>query len=390
METTTEYAREYEEKPLRVPESSPKKPELHVTKPDVAPFDATTTQRVDFRAWTNATPAQSYKTTRVYAPPREKFNATSTFQADFLVNGGVVPRESYRPNRVAFKSDAPFDATTTNQVDYRPFSTGTPVRPRPKSHMIVARQKFDSTTTNRVDYVAHTGIERPKCVKPVMEMTTSQTRAPFDGQTIHSVSYVPWKASTQPGYGPKFDYVPPKQKFDHMTTTQVEYVAHEFAKRSPKVIERASDGPSAPFMGTTTHRSDFLAWQAKPRERMRQDFVYKPPDVPFAAQSTFQAHFQGKAVEQPTISAKPVATRASYDGAPFEGTTMYRDAFTKKDVGPCPAASLRERYTPPVHDPFVYSHQAANGHKFFMPLNAYEKTQQRLSKSMPEMGSVCV
>ena len=322
---------------------------------------------------------ENLKQVRIYTPPKEKFETLSTFQSDYRANGLVIPREMVKPIQSTIKSEAPFDDTTTNRVDYKAPPSAPRILVKKSQPFIIKHDKFDGTTTNRQDFVPHMGIERPKCAKPAFEHVKSTE--PFKGETTHSVSYIPWELQPRFEY-PRQEYQPSPEKFSHMSTNQSDYRDYGRVERAlPRTVEIVSH-EHQPFTGDTTHRLDYQAWAVKARDRLVQrQNEYKPLQGTFEGQSTFQAHFQGKPAA-PAKSAKPLAPKFLIPGQ-FNGQTIYRETYTPKDMSPCPAALLRDIYTPPVKDCYVYSHQAPTGHKFYQPLVEYNNN--RLSKSMPEM-----
>lgn len=375
----TEYMREYPEKKRPALQSPVHRWDAsRTTQNESAPFQASTTQREDFKAWAiQAVPRETLKKVNIYIPPKEKFEMLSTFQSDYRANGPVIPCEMVKPIHSSIKSEAPFDDTTTNRVDYKKPPPAPRTLVKKYQPVVVKRDKFDATTTNRQDFVPHMGIERPKCTKPALEQVKSTE--PFKGETTHSVSYIPWEL--QPRFEhPKQEYQPSPEKFDHISTNQSDYRDYGRVERVlPRPIENFSN-EHQPFTADTTHRLDYQAWAVKARDRLAQrQNEYKPIQSPFEGQSTFQAHFQGKPAA-PAKSAKPLEPKLT--SGQFNGQTIYRETYTPKDMTPCPAAFLRDVYTPPVKDQYVYSHQARTGHKFYQPLTEYNT---RLSKSMPEM-----
>lgn len=306
----------------------------------------------------------------------------STFQSDYKADGPFVPCEMVKPIQAVVRSEAPFDDTTTNRVDYKVPPMGARFIVKKAQPFVGKREKFDAITTNRRDFVSHRGIKRPKCAKPSLEIVKS--REPFSGQTTHNTSYVSWELQPRFEY-PHQEYQPSPEKFDHVSTNQSDYRDYGRVERVvPQAMQSVSHEPP-PFTGVTTHRLDYQAWGMKPRDKVvRQGNAYKPQQGVFEGESTFQAHFRGKSAA-PAKSAKPLETRLASSGQ-FDGRTIYRDTYTQKDLYPCPASLLRDAYTPPVKDRFVFSHQSGTGHKFYLSLADYKK--DRLSKSMPEMTQV--
>ena len=322
----------------------------------------------------------NFKQFRAYTPPKEKFEAQSTFQHDFKADSSFSPREMMKPIHAVIMSSAPFDDTTTNRVDYKAPAMGPRVLVKRTQPYIGTREKFNAITTNRKDFVSHTGIERPKCAKPALEIVKSSE--PFTSNTTHNMSYIPWQLQPRFEY-PRQEYYPSPEKFDHISTNQSDYQDFGQVERAvPRTREPPSHEPP-PFSGVTTQRLDYQPWAVQLRDRLvKQENAYKPLQGPFEGQSTFQAHFQAK-YAPPAVSAKPRETRIE-SSSQFDGSTIYRNTYTYKETSPCPASLLRDSYTPPVKDRYVFSHQTGTGHKFYEPPT---DKKQRLSKSMPEMTS---
>ncbi len=73
-------------------------------KDQVAPFEALTTQGMDFKAWTDVKRPPLINREKKYEPPVEKFDATSTFQAHY--RGEFAPRASLVKPPVASRVDS--------------------------------------------------------------------------------------------------------------------------------------------------------------------------------------------------------------------------------------------------------------------------------------------
>ncbi len=86
------------------------------------------------------------------------------------------------------------------------------------------------------------------------------------------------------------------------------------------------------------------------------------PEAAFEGLPTYQSDYTGRsgAVRQ---SMRPVERGVGSD-APFDGSTMYRTEFIRKEVEPCPALLLETNRTK-----FAFRETDNSGHKW------YEKTQ---------------
>ena len=84
--------------------------------------------------------------------------------------------------------------------------------------------KCSYETTNRIDFQGRDGTAaRPKSCKPVQEYEAAS--APFVGTTTSQQDFPAWKVQTAPFKKPKEAYVAPAQRFEAVTSNQLDYRA---------------------------------------------------------------------------------------------------------------------------------------------------------------------
>ncbi|XP_008120918.2 stabilizer of axonemal microtubules 2 [Anolis carolinensis] len=310
------------------------------------------TYRDDYRAW-DVQKVELHKAPNTYHPPMEKFGNTTTFQDAFFPKE-ISIQKSFKPGLTIRLSDQPFNAMSSHRSDYVPH----PLEPRfkiPRDEYKPHSQPFDNTTTHRCDFRGLVG-EVPKSCKPDQQVAP---KGQFEGLSEFRERFQPWPVSLPEVHKAK-EYIPPTGSMDLNTTSHLDYVHHDV---SPIVLMKPlqrSTRNTAPFMGTTTMRDAFQAWEACRPEAIKKVDALKPSGK-FDGRTTFRDHYVPHNVP-PVLSCRPPRMPLS-SSVPFEDQSMYRTEYTPKKQEICPAA-----YASPLGYEFVNSD--SGGHKFFRRMSS--------------------
>ena len=368
IDSTSEYKNQYQGK-WAVPAKMMRPPQS--TKDTREHFDHKSTHSTEFVAY-SLPPREIYGNKQVYERPTEQFDAQSTVRMDFVNFGKVEPTKSLKPPQVAKLSTESLDDTTSYKLSY-----ASPPMPekyqRPKEVYKPSEGEFVDTSTFQRDFHAHLGAKVAESMKPPQKAIASNT--PFDGTTVSRLSYRAWQLPARHSRPPTV-YSPPKERFAIESRFRADFPNYGWIKptRSMKPsLRKKSEEQVAPFQSLTTQRADYTAWKDVEQPMLlSREKKYEPPNERFDAISTFQAHYKGELTPRAT-SAKPPNTPYSRSCA-VEGTTMYRDSYSRVGYKPCPALLLAE--ITPQSSEYTFSHKhPSTGHLYFSSMKDIDQTK---------------
>lgn len=139
-------------------------------------------------------------------------------------------------------------------------------------------------------------------------------------------------------------YHPPTEKFGNATTSQDAFIPRELALRKIIKPADATTASDQPFVGDTSHRSDYVPHQLEPKWKKSKE-AYRPSSQPFENVTTHQTDFRGLPGNLPK-SFKPEPTKIETK-SDFEGITEFRDRFQPWAVS-LPELRKAKGYAPPT------------------------------------------
>ncbi|XP_010203393.2 stabilizer of axonemal microtubules 1 [Colius striatus] len=348
MDLTSTYKKDYNAYPIsQVPPCF-----LCVTRhiPNVK-MDTRTTYEDDYVLW-NEPKLQPIRPNDRFQPSEEKFDHRTTVQADYLFKGPVAT-QSCKPLNLVQKTKAPFDNVTNYRVHYVPLPL--------KEHHVHKYQKykankvpFDGLTTHKVSYKGLAG--RPaKLAKPYQLERCHDL--PFLSTTEFQEKYQAWPQP--PIFPQKPDvYVPPLEKMDLCTTTQMHY---KYSNGKPAKICRVFPQikkSTVCFNGSSTMKDDYKPWLCKRRKPIihapKMTFPAKPVDY----LTTFKAHYVPHPLKV-TKRYKPVWSGPKHPTL-LDAKTTYATSYTPKCITRC----LASYEVPPG---YVFEETDAEGHNIYIP-----------------------
>ena len=140
------------------------------TRDQVAPFEALTTQSMDFKAWTDIERPLPIRRGKKYNPPSGKFDAMSTFQAHY--KGEFIPRApSAKPFQVANPHASKMESSTVYRDS---FSAQSGYRPCPAVYL-----SDGNKSPSKYVYSHHDSTSGHKFFSPVHDMERQRYTSPI-------------------------------------------------------------------------------------------------------------------------------------------------------------------------------------------------------------------
>lgn len=282
----------------------------------------------------------------------------STFTHDYRRHN-APPRRSWKPPESIQFSSAPFDAGTGYSENYvrHPIQNH---EQKERNHYVPPCMPFDGITTFGRDYTKKE-IKKTESCKPAAEVFHSDD--PIDDATTFKNDFRRWPGERISAHQQE-QYTKPEVEMDCNTTYRLQYMPHSVQKEATLKTGEGKVITSGEFQGLTTYRNDYQLWETQ-RDLLRQRDEWVPNNTQFEGISTFKAHYIPHCVA-PAKSMKP----DTYDwmsNMPFEGTSMYRTDYVKKEPDNCPAAIIDTSQSK-----YVYVETDCHGHKQYVP--AYKET----------------
>uniref|UniRef100_A0A8B9SB17 Stabilizer of axonemal microtubules 1 n=1 Tax=Apteryx owenii TaxID=8824 RepID=A0A8B9SB17_APTOW len=288
-----------------------------------------------------------------YHPSEEKFDYRTSVQDDYLYREPVATK-SCKPVNLAQKSKDPFETITNYKVDYVLHPLEKPYVHKYEKYK-ASEVPFDGLTTHKISYKGLAGqpakLAKPYQAKPHHDL-------PFSSTTEFQEKYQTWPLPPLFTIKPAV-YVPPVEKMDLHTTTQLHYTHPngQPARMCRSLVQFKKS--TEPFTSSSTVKEDYKPWQCK-----RTKPIIPAPDLTCPAEptdysTTFQTHYTPHPLSI-TKSCKP-RWPGLRPWTPLEAKTTYTTSYTPKGTARC-LASYKE---PPG---FVFKGTDEIGHKFFLPV----------------------
>ncbi|NXK54720.1 SAXO1 protein, partial [Chauna torquata] len=324
-----------------------------------AKMDTKSTYEDDYVLWSEPK-TELIRPDNGYHPSGARFDHKTVVQDDYLYRGPVAT-QSCKPLNLNQKNKEPFENMTNYRVNYVPHPLEKCYIHQYKKYKL-SEVPFDDLTTHKVSYKG-LAAKPAKLAKPYQAKLLHDF--PFSSTTEFQERYQAWP---QPPILTKkpVEYVPPVEKMDLHTTTQLHY-KHLNGKpakmcQSLAQLKRSTE----PFNTSSTMKEDYKPWvyqKVKP--------IIHAPDLTFPAKpmdclSTFQTHYL----------PHPLTTTKSYKPAwpgprphtLLDAKTIYTTSYTPKGIVRC-LASYKD---PPG---YVFGGTDADGHKLYLPASEGECSQ---------------
>ncbi|NXC42305.1 SAXO1 protein, partial [Penelope pileata] len=352
MDLTSTYRQDYNPYPIcQVPPCLPRETR------DIsnAKMNTKSTYKDDYMLW-NEPRTELIRPDGGYRPSETKFDHRTVVQDDYLYRG-PVDTQSFKPLNLNQKSKDPFENMTNYRVDYV-------LHPLEKRYIHQYEKfkpsdvPFDGLTTHKVSYKGLAG-KPAKLIKPYQPKLL---HVPFSSATEFREKYQLWP---QPPIFTKkpVEYVPPVEKMDLQTTTQLDY-KHLNGKPAKMCLtfgqlEKSTD----PFNSSSTMKEDYKPWMCK-----RVKPIIHDPEITFSAKpmdclTTFRAHYLP---HPPTLtkSYKP-PWPGPRSHVPIDAKTIYATSYIPKGIVRC----LASYKNPPG---YLFEGNNAGGHKLYLPVSEGE------------------
>ncbi len=349
MEKMTTHLRDFNKKPLT--QRTLVKPADRKASP--GKFNGVTNYNTDFRQWSAPERVFPKMQTGGYMPPEAPFEGQSHYTDDYHKHK-IAPRQSFKPADTARQSDQPFDGIT----GYREEFIKHPLEARQKKEKatwIPNPSKMDDLSHYKKDYTEKYAAPVNSC-KP--EGGAYQSDAPFHGDTTQRIDFKKWPTE-RPMFKEPERYSVPEGNFDFNTTHNTNYTKKPIQPIT-KIRPPSRKRDPGRFEGSTNYNQDFRKWGLTERAQPKQQPDYIPNEAPFEGLSSYTDDYRKKAAAA-RASMRPTEA-ARHGSGKMEDDTMYRLAYTPKEIGPCPAALIEVGKT----GKFVFTgEQDLAGHKFY-------------------------
>ncbi|PAA82072.1 hypothetical protein BOX15_Mlig016642g3 [Macrostomum lignano] len=261
-------------------------------------------------------------------------------------------------------------------------------------------QSFQSESVNRADFQYKQG-ERQQPIRPKNEIERAE--GPFNGESSSRDAYKAWQA--QPRYRHQQPaYERPEGSMDLRTT-----YSNEFANSGPRVRlppirpesqHRQLRDPNAAFAGHSEQTESFPGYKraqisdAKPAS-FKPNRQYQPPEVPFAARSSYAGDFATTAPgserarpvrhsDQLQMSTEPMVNRGAGSNAEYGAAAGVGGAVAAKRQPIVPRGSSASLLVPsqprPPRGATSHRRQAGSspgGNQFDTPVSCSSTQAQR-------------
>lgn len=264
---------------------------------------------------------QPFRTTDNLTVGQGKF--VNTTSRDDCLKSSTSPRENCKPvpeTRVSL----PFDGITNYKLHYVAHPVQ-PKQPRKKQRYRPTSASFHGVSTYMQDYKG-LSTEVPKPVK-AKEAWKSNCDS-FQGTTEFHDQYKSWPLQPKQLHK-KENYRPPEGDMALLSTTQADYVAHDYQKvQRVRPPIHAWEKDKKPFQGTSAMKEDYRAWGMA---RQPHQELFKPSGT---FEKTSHRHNRWNAGEKPdTCTHVPFQNKSSPEPMPENSTS-----YTRKTPVVCPAS----------------------------------------------------
>ncbi|NWZ57854.1 SAXO1 protein, partial [Haliaeetus albicilla] len=356
MDLTSTYKQDYNSYPIsQVPPCLP-----CVTRhiPSTK-MDTRTAYEDDYVLW-NEPKTELIRPNDRFHPSEEKFDHRTIVQDDYLYRGPVAT-QSCKPLNLVQKTEGPFETITNYRMNYVPHPLQKCYVHKNEKYK-VNEVPFDGLTTHKVSYKGMVG-EPARLAKPYQLKLLHDL--PFSSTTEFQEEYQAWP--WHPVFTKKPDvYLPPLEKMDLHTTTQVHY-KHPNGKPAKMCQSLAHlKKITEPFNSSSIMKEDYKPWLCK-----RLKPIIHAPELTFPAKpmdclTTFQTHY----VPHPLTvvkSYKPGWSGPNHHTL-LDAKTTYATSYTPKGLVRCLAS-----YKDPSG--YVFEGADADGHKLYLPASKSECLQ---------------
>ena len=215
MEVSTTNQQDFTTKQISPRETY--KPAANVMKSDV-PFDDRTENK---DAFVKHRPSPRVAKEKVeYTPSLAPFQSSTTNRLDFA--GAVAPKQkSFKPDQTPFQSDAPFESSTTNSSSFVKHAIERR-RGREPAPYVPPEGAMDMRTVNQEHFVEHKRQERV-AVKRQESSHALTNDGQFDARTNYGSTFVKPAKVEQPQRRPKEEYTPRTERFEGVSTSRAEF-----------------------------------------------------------------------------------------------------------------------------------------------------------------------
>ncbi|XP_032297110.1 stabilizer of axonemal microtubules 1 isoform X5 [Coturnix japonica] len=347
MDLTSIYKRDYNPYPIcLVPPCLPRQ-ETEISSDKM---NTKSTYTDDYLPWKEPR-TEMIRPDHGYHPSEAKFDHRTVVQDEYYFRGPVAT-QSFKPRYLPKKSKVPLENMTDYRVNYV-------VRPLEKRYVHQYEKfkpsdaPFDGLTTNKVAYKGLAG-EPAKLIKPHQPKLLHD---PFFTLTEFQEKYKPWP---QPPLFTKepVQYVPPVEKMDLHTTTQLHYRQKDGKPAKACLPVTQQKMSTEPFDSSSTMKEDYKPWVCKRVEPITHAPELKFSDKPMDCLTTFRSHY----LPQPLTLTK--SYKPPWPGPrphiPLGAKTTYATSYTPKGFVKC-LASFK---SPPGYN---FEGINADGHKFYVP-----------------------
>ncbi|KAM3828137.1 stabilizer of axonemal microtubules 2 [Vipera latastei] len=277
--------------------------------------------------------------TRIYDYGGESSLMTE-YTEKYPLYSNAIPPKSLRPKQEYRSHGGKMEGLTTFRSDYLPYDiTYRPLRVQEEYRPIAG--EIDMVTTYRRDFNPHK-IEPIILVRPAEKKYVSKCK--LNAIPTYQADFKPWEIEKRAPCKVERVYHPPTEKFGNATTSQDAFIPRELALRKIIKPADATTASDQPFVGDTSHRSDYVPHQLEPKWKKSKE-AYRPSSQPFENVTTHQTDFRGLPGNLPK-SFKPEPTKIETK-SDFEGITEFRDRFQPWAVS-LPELRKAKEYTPPT------------------------------------------
>ncbi|NXJ15231.1 SAXO1 protein, partial [Odontophorus gujanensis] len=348
MDLTSVYRQDYNSYPTcRVPPCLP----CETREISNAKMNTKSTYNDDYLLW-NEPKRELIRQDDEYHLSESKFDHRTVVQDDYSFRGPVFTHSIKPPNLIQ-KSKAPFENKTNYRVNYV-------LHPLEKRYIHQYEKykpsevPFNGLTTNKISYKG-LACKPPKLAKPYQSKSLHDL--PFSSSTEFQEKYKPWP---QPPIFTKkpAEYVPPAEKMDLHTTTQLHYKCLNVKPAKMCLPLDQHKKTTERFNGSSTMKEDYKPWVCKRVKPITHNPELTFPAKPMDYLTTFQTHYQPhppmltKSYKPPWPGPRP--------HIPVGAKTTYATSYTPKGAVRC-SASYKN---PPG---YIFEGTSADGHKFYVP-----------------------
>ncbi|NXV77897.1 SAXO1 protein, partial [Atlantisia rogersi] len=312
-------------------------------------MDTRTTYKDDYVLW-NEPKTDLIRPDNTFHPSEEKFDHRTIAQGDYLYRG-PVDTQTCKPLKLAQKSKNPFENITNYRANYIPH--------RLEERYVHQYEKyrvndvpFDGLTTHKFSYKGLAS-EPAKLAKPHQPKILHDL--PFSSTTEFQEKYRAWPRTPVFTKKPAV-YLPPLEKMDLHTTTQIHY-KHPNGKPAKMCQSLAQlKKNTEPFNSSSVMKEDYKPWLCKKLKPITHAPELTFPEKPMDLLTTFQSHYVPHLLTV-TKSCKPGWSRPQHCTL-LDAKTTYTTSYTPKGHVRC-LASYKD---PPG---YVFEGTDADGHNLY-------------------------